>query len=52
MPQARLAQLLFGYITVAEAAVAPGSSIPYTASPIMAALFPPTVAYIAGLDWF
>jgi predicted acetyltransferase len=52
MPQARLTQLLFGYVTVAEAAVAPGSSIPYTASPIMAALFPPTVAYIAGLDWF
>jgi len=52
MPQSRLTQLLFGYITVAEAAVAPGSSIPYTASPLMAALFPPTVASIAGLDWF
>jgi predicted acetyltransferase len=52
MPQSRLTQLLFGYITVAEAAVAPGSNIPYTASPLMAALFPPTVASIAGLDWF
>ena len=52
MPQARLTQLLFGYITVAEAAAAPGSSIPYVASPIMAALFPPTSAYIVGLDWF
>lgn len=52
LPQTRLTQLLFGYITVAEAAAAPDSDIPYTASPIMAALFPPVVAYIAGLDWF
>jgi predicted acetyltransferase len=52
LPQDRLTQLLFGYITVAEAAVMPGSSIPYAASPIMAALFPPVAACIAGLDWF
>jgi hypothetical protein len=52
LPQARLVQLLFGYITVAEAAATPGSSIPYTALPTMAALFPPVVAHVAGLDWF
>lgn len=52
LPQARLTQLLFGYVTVAEAAAAPGSQVPYAALPILAALFPPVVAYIAGLDWF
>jgi hypothetical protein len=52
LPQARLTQLLFGYITVAEAAAAPGSQVPYAALPILAALFPPVVAHIAGMDWF
>ena len=52
LPQTRLVQLLFGYLTVAEAAAAPGSQVPYKALPILAALFPPVVAYIAGLDWF
>ena len=52
LPQAKLAQLLFGYRSAFEVADDADVYMGRDAVPVMAALFPRTTAFLAGLDWF
>jgi predicted acetyltransferase len=52
IPQARLAQLLFGYRSAFEVAEDADTYIGRDAVPLLAGLFPRTTAALAGLDWF
>ncbi|MCC7352665.1 MAG: GNAT family N-acetyltransferase [Anaerolineae bacterium] len=52
IPQARLAQLLFGYRSAFEVADDTDAYIGRDAIPLLAGLFPRATAALAGLDWF